>query len=237
MKISQLKNHALLQVASKEARSYIAKCKPETPEQDPLATKREGYAIEILLSIGNVVSCIDQLHFAVDMLSGYRSNVTSDRMSRYDYIAFGIENYFMRLTSVFDRCLRLANVTYQLGLPDRQCNSDSIINNSHIKGTSVEKTLKELDKYTTHFRSHRNTVAHKATYSEKELESIGAYYYIVEEDDSLRRYQHFYKKRTDDFVADKKKVFKDNVEKLELLVEAYFDALNTVFTTKLKTYV
>jgi len=133
-------------------------------------TIRESYAIETLLSIGSIVSCVDQLYFSIDMLAGYRSSSTSDRMNRYDYIVFGIENYYLRLTSVFDRCLRLANVLFQLGLPERQCNNDSIIKNSHINGTAVAHALQELDKFTGPFRFHRNTVAHQASYKEKELE-------------------------------------------------------------------
>ena len=237
MKITRLKDHTILKAASAVSREYFVRCKPDNPEQDSLATRRESYAIEILLSIGSVVNCIDQLHFSVDMLSGYRSSSTPNQMSRYDYIVFGIENYYLRLTSVFDRCLRLANVIYQLGLPERQCNNDSIIKNSHVKGTPVGKTLKELDKYTRPFRFHRNTVAHQATYSEKELDQLGLYYFLAEEDDSFERYQYLYKKKTDEFVADKKVEFKENVANLENLVGVYFDAVITVFETGLKSYV
>jgi hypothetical protein len=236
MKITRLKHHAILKGASAVSREYFAKCNPDNPGQNPSATKRESYGIETLVSIGSVVSCIDQLHFSVTMLSGYRSSSTPNRMNRYDYIVFGIENYYLRLTSVFDRCLRLANVVYQLGLPERQCNNDSIINNSHVKGTSVAKTLKALDKFTESFRFHRNTVAHHATYSEKELDQLGSYYLLVEEDGSFERYQYLYKKMTDDFVADKRVQFKGNVADLENLVEACFDALNEAFEARLKSY-
>ena len=237
MKITHLKNHVILKSSSDVSREYIAKCKPNDPEQDPLATGRESYAIETFLSIGSVVGCIDQLYFSIDMLSGYRSSSTPNRMNRYDYIVFGIENYYLRLTSAFDRCLRLSNVIYQLGLPERQCNNDTIIKNSHINGTSVAKSLKEIDKFTMPFRFYRNTVAHQATYSEKELDRLGSFYFLFEEDDSFERYQYLYKKKTDDFVADKKVEFKDNVAKIETLVEAYFDALIAVFETKLKSFV
>ena len=237
MKITRLKDHTILKAASAVSREYFVRCKPDNPEQDSLATRRESYAIEILLSIGSVVNCIEQLHFSVDMLSGYRSSSTPNQMSRYDYIVFGIENYYLRLTSVFDRCLRLANVIYQLGLPERQCNNDSIIKNSHVKGTPVGKTLKELDKYTGPFRFHRNTVAHQATYSEKELDQLGLYYFLAEKDDSFERYQYLYKKKTDEFVADKKVEFKENVANIENLVGVYFDAVITVFETRLKSYV
>ncbi|HWR20776.1 MAG TPA: hypothetical protein VN444_02810, partial [Verrucomicrobiae bacterium] len=100
MKITRLKDHALLKTASAVSREYIAKYNPDDPKNSPSASRKESYAIETLLSVGNVVSCIDQLHFSMDLLSGYRSSSTPDKMSRYDYIVFGIENYYLRLTSV-----------------------------------------------------------------------------------------------------------------------------------------
>lgn len=215
----------------------MAKCDPEDPENDPSATSKESYAIETLLSIGNVVSCIDQLYFSVDMLSGYRSNATPDKMSRYDYVVFGIENYYLRLTSAYDRCLRLANVIFQLGLPERQCGNETIIKNSHIKNTAVAESLKTLDRFTAPFRFHRNTVAHQGTYSDKDLDKIGTYYLVVEEDNSFERYRHLYKAKMDDFVAERKQEFSGQVAELEQKVEEYFDALFVFFQSKSRPYV
>jgi hypothetical protein len=237
MKITQLKDHALLKAAAAVSREYMAKCNPDELANDPLSTRKESYGIETLLSIGNVVGCIDQLHFSIDMLSGYRSNSSPDKMNRYDYIVFGIENYYLRLTSVFDRCLRLANVIYQLGLPERQCNNDSIIKNSHVKGTPVAKALTELDKFTGPFRYHRNTVAHQGTYTEKDLDQLGSYYLIAEEDDGFERYRCLFKKKTDDFVAEKKSDFKGQIVTLEGLVKEYFNAVLSEFETRLEAYV
>ncbi len=171
------------------------------------------------------------------MLSGYRATNTPHLMNRYDYIVFGIENYYLRFTSVFDRCLRLANVIYQFGLPDRQCNSNTIIKNTHIKGTPVATTLKKLDKFIGPFRSHRNTVAHKTTYSEKELDSLGSYYLLTEKDDSFDHYKHLYKKKTDDFVLDKKTEYKVHISEIETLVKAYFNSIQQVFSNRIKSYV
>lgn len=237
MKITHLKDHALLKTASAVSREYIAKCNPDDSGNNPSASRKESYAIETFLSVGNVVSCIDQLHFSMDLLSGYRSSSTPDKMNRYDYIVFGIENYYLRLTSVFDRCLRLANVIFQLGLPERQCNNESIIKNSHVKGTPVAKALTELDNFTGPFRFHRNTVAHQGTYSEKDLDQLGQYYLLVEEDDSYKRYRCLFKKKTDDFVDEKKAEFKDHLVNLENLVESYFDPVYTDFEVRLKAYV
>lgn len=234
--ITHVKDNALLEAAGKVSSEYISKCNPNKPEEGPIATKRESYGIETLLSSSSIVNCIDQLYFSIKMLSGYRSNITKKDMNRYDYIVFGVENYYLRLTSVFDRCLILANVIYQLGLPDRQCRNDTIIKNSHIMRTSVATRLKELDKFTQPFRFHRNTIAHTTSYTDKELNQLGSYYYIVEHDNSLKIYDHQYKTLADKYIADKKIDFDENILKLVNLVDEYFFSLLNIFEKKLKSY-
>lgn len=237
MKITPLKDHVLLKTASAVGREYMQRCNPKDPKHDPSATRRESYAIENLLSIGNVVSCIDQLYFSIDMLSGYRYGKSGQNMSRYDYITFGIENYYFRLTSVFDRCLRLANVIFQLGLPERQCNNESIIKNAYVEGTPVANALIQLDKFSAPFRFHRNSVAHQLTYSEKELDRIGLCYSVAEDDDAFKeQYMYLFKKMTDDYIAKKKTEFKNNLDELENLIGIYFDSLRTAFEARLNTY-
>jgi hypothetical protein len=238
MKLSRLKDHTILRAASERVRVYIAKCHPIEHDKDPKATRKESYAIETFLSLSSIVSCIDQLQFSVDMLAGYRNQNTPGRINRYDYIVFGIENYYLRLTSVYDRCLRLGNVVFQLGLPERECREATITKNAYIKGTSVAQALKELDKFTNQFRFNRNTVAHESTYSEGELDKWGAYYYLVGEGEhQLDKYRHLYKNITDRYIADKKEEFKKHIEELERLVDAFFDAILKVFEARLKSYV
>ena len=191
-----------------------------------------------MLSISEVSGCLDQLHFSIELLSCFRSSLMPKQMNRYDYIVFGIENYYLRTTSVFDRCLRLANVVYQLGLPERQCNNDTVIRNEHIKGTSVGNALNDLNGYTGPFRRHRNTIAHESMYSDAALNQYGMYLCAVEEGQIqvVRPHQSLFKNRTDEFVKNKKFEFNKDLAKLENLVEAYFDKLKTVFEAHLERF-
>lgn len=158
-------------------------------------------------------------------------------MNRYNYIVYGIENYYLRLTSIHDRCLRLANVIFQLGLPERQCTNATITNNSHLRGSEVANSLKALDKFTNPFRSYRNTIAHEATYSEEDLEQLGLIHQFLDEDESWRDYRYPIKKMTDDFVIEKKMEYQRNLEGLELLVTNYFDSLYPVFVQRIHNIV
>jgi len=59
----------------------------------------------------------------------------------------------------------------------------------------------------------------------------------VEEDDSFERYRYLIKKKTDDFVAEKKLKFKDHLVQMENLVEIYFDAVRAAFEARLKIHI
>jgi len=237
MKLTRLKGHPVFETASAGARGYIAKCHPTDRNKDPRATVKESYAIETFLLLTSIVRCVDQLYFSVEMLTGYRANNTPENMNRYDYIVFGIENYYLRITSAYDRCLRLTNFIFQIGLPDRECREATITKNAHIKGTPVAKALKDLDKFTSQFRFHRNMVAHKSTYSEEKLNKLGSYYYLIEEEEKeFKKYHHLYKRETDKYIADKKAAFQENVKQLENLIEEFFDSIYNVFKSRLESY-
>ena len=234
MNISSLKYHTLLKTVAQVSSQYISKCDPLNSDKDPFPSPKEGYAIDVLMSISNIVSCIDQLHYSIELLSGYRK--TLKNMNRYDYIVFGVENYYLRLTSVYDRCLRLTNEIIQLGLPEKECRESTIIKNDYIKNTSLANSLKNLNIFTQPFRSYRNVVAHKSSYSEDKLNKLGVYYLVTEEDNELKKYFHFYKSETDNYIIQKKSEFNENVDKLELLVKVLFDDLYAFLLVKIDGY-
>ena len=237
MKITRLKDHKLIKIASSVAREYMVKCHPTANSNDPRATKRESYGIEVFMASTDIATCIDQLYFSIDMLSGDRARKNSvAKMNRYDHLILGIENYYLRITSVYDRCLRHTNLIFQLGLPERQCRNETVKNNFHVKSNAVGKALTKLDRFINPFRRYRNTIAHEQTYTEKELNLLGGFYYLLEEDDSFKRFSNIYNVRANKFVSEKKSKFLEKLEKLENLVEEYFNFVQIPFEERLKTY-
>ncbi|MFA5479851.1 MAG: Cthe_2314 family HEPN domain-containing protein [Candidatus Muiribacteriota bacterium] len=235
MKITYLKDHLFLNQVSAITRQYFAKCNPDEPKNDPPANPKERYGIEVLVGIGNIISCLDQLYFSIDMLPGYNKKNLPEKMNRYDYVVYGVENYYLRFTSVYDRCLRLVNIVFRLGLPERQCKNDTIIKNTHIQNKSIFKSLTKLDKFTSNFRFLRNTISHNKTYSEKCLDEIGSYYYLLEvEDDIAKRFHKYLNLEMNKNVINKKEQFKEHLVKLETLVEIFFDSLIEPFNLILK---
>ena len=234
MKLTKLKDHEIIKVVSEICRDHALK--RDSSEDETKATRQESYAIETFLSLSDIVICLDQLHFSVKLLSGYRDQFTPEKMNRYDYIVFGIENFYLRLTSVFDRCLRLSNIVFQLGLQEKDCNRSTVVRNAHVKSTAVAKALKNLDDFTGSFRFYRNTVAHESTYSERELEKIGSYYYVGEIDDEFKSFYPVYKRHTDEYVAKKQSEFQKHISELENHVELFLDGLSETLKARIKVF-
>lgn len=162
MKNSALDNLQVFNSANTVIIPYIKRCDLEsgiTVTASPL----EQYTLDCFKAVRSITDCMEQLHFSIELLSGYRTSTSPDSMNRHDHIVFAIENYYLRITSVYDRCLRLINILYNLGLPERDCKNSTIVKNIHVKGSDIETSLKALDKFTNSFRQFRNSVAHNET--------------------------------------------------------------------------
>jgi hypothetical protein len=191
----------------------------------------EQYTLDCFKAIKNITNCMEQLNFSIDLLSGYRASTSPQSMNRHDHIVFAIENYYLRITSVYDRCLRLVNTLYNLGLPERDCKNSTIVKNIHVKGSNIETSLKSLDKFTNNFRQFRNSVAHNETYSEDDKLNVIASYYFLEAQGAAEiiRFKHLYKTETDKYIKDKKSEFKVHLVKLEGLIIGFLNAVNTKY--------
>jgi hypothetical protein len=98
-------------------REVVPDSSPRLGEFTRLFTKQEEYLRLCLLSAGEVMVACDQLHYALAYLSGYRTRQTLDgeRISRADYIAYHLENLYLRMAMITDRSLKLTNTVFQFG--------------------------------------------------------------------------------------------------------------------------
>lgn len=226
MKNPELDNLQIFKSTNAVVIPYIKKCNLENGIMI-IASPLEQYTLDCFEAIRNVTNCIEQLHFSIELLSGYRASTSPNSMNRHDHIVFAIENYYLRITSVYDRCLRLVNTLYKLGLPERECKNNTIIKNTHVKGSNIEVSLKALDKFTNKFRQFRNSVAHNETYSEDDkLNTIASYYFLEDQGvTEIIKFKHLYKTETDKYIKDKRTEFKAHLVELENLI---IDFLNTV---------
>ncbi|MDD3281699.1 MAG: Cthe_2314 family HEPN domain-containing protein [Bacteroidales bacterium] len=189
-------------------------------------TNFEIYNIYVLLYAHNILECLDQVNYSINMLSGFKTK-NKFNMNRHDYIVFMVENFYLRSTSIFDRILRFTNIALEIGLPEKECKESTIIKNENIKGTKLYTALKNINNFLESFRENRNKIAHSESFSEEKLNYIKSYYVALETDDfkDIEKFKKFFKFDTDEYVVDKKKEFKNIVNDLEKLLIVFFNEI------------
>lgn len=190
-------------------------------------TNFEIYNIDVLLYAHNILECLDQVNYSINMLSGFKTK-NKFNMNRHDYIVFMLENFYLRVTSIFDRILRLTNIALEIGLPEKECKESTIIKNENIKGTKLYKALKNINDFLESFRKKRNKIAHSESFSEEKLNYIKSYYLALETEDfkDIEKFKKFFKFDTDEYVINKKKEFKNIVNDLEKLLIVFFNEIS-----------
>lgn len=199
---------------------------------DKSTTLAEEYALHTFNQLTEVSKCLEQLRQGIDMLSGYRSSHMN--INRYEYIVCQIENYYLRVTSIYDRCLLLTNTVFQLGLKKQQCKTSTITENNNIRKTRVASCLKKLDEFTKKFREHRNNISHSHTFNDQEGLGIFEIYSFIKEqgDKDLIKFDHIFKYKVDNYIKEKKIEFTTELEKGYKITLDLFNELEMPYTVR-----
>ncbi len=226
MKVTKLRESTLVRSIQPHLTSYIRRCNPDGKNRIRPSPK-ERRAFEVLLGLSNITECIDQLYYSIELLSGFRKSSSHELINRHDYIVYSIENVYMRITSVFDRCLRLSNLVFDIGIPDKECRESTIIQNVKIKNTTVARTLKDLNRFVSSFRQVRNELAHSKCFSDRSLNEMQGFYYLIDAGEpEMKKFQRVFKVEADNYVKEKKRELLEKVQQLEQHVESYFVAIS-----------
>ena len=202
-------------------------------------TDQEEYLRACLILAGEVSVACDQLQYALAYLSGYQTRKTSDGelITRADYIAYQLENLYLRFVIIPDRSLRLTNEVFRLGLPARECGIRTVTDNQHLRSTPVRTRLRAIEKIVKPYREMRNTIAHLARYNDPALSKVEVFCILQKSegppDESVNeRTRHFYKRETDAYIDAKRKEFGPIVSSLIDEVARLFETLLQPFRRK-----
>lgn len=197
--------------------------------QFTLPSTDEGrYAVGVFEAATEVLNVCDQLEYAINKLRSPR--LTDGEL--VEEIAYEIENFLLRVAMIVDRCLKLINVVYDLGIPSRECSLRTVADNSHVD-KEVADSIRQLDKITQEFRVRRNEIVHKQTYSDPSLifvsmvdvihrSSKGQDELLGEINKPIRTHaSKFLDEKCGDFDAVRKRVSAQTVDFLDQLADAY----------------
>lgn len=146
----------------------------------------EHYVIEVFHSFSRIINTVESLEYILLLLKRLPPKDFFNRheFGKEKYFQYQIENHLIRISTIYDQMILLANAAFQLGIQEKKCSEDLIVNNKHTKDTDAIKCLKECKKGIIGAITARNLIVHKGEFDDSELEKLGTYTFIARFTDS-----------------------------------------------------
>lgn len=154
------------------------------PDKDePQLDELEFYVTRVGFCISHTLTWIQQLHQAVHFMSdfGYSKEMQRDGIKRSHHLIYNIENYLIRLQSIYDRLLQLTNNVFHLCISDQLVNHSIIVSNIKVARTKIPSLLKGVKAVIKDNSEARNAIVHRHSYLDDELSKIELLYMPTKE--------------------------------------------------------
>ena len=175
-----------------------------TDELDDSSTVNElqFYVMRVGFSLAHTLGWVEQLHQAVHFLTdfGYGKRAKDLGIKRPAHLLYNIENYLIRLQSVYDRCLQLTNAVFHLCISDELVGHGQIVSNLHVSRTAVPKRLKAVKKSIDDYSQDRHKLIHRHSHMDPDLRKIELLYMHSKEtwkDDARFTYERLVQHRAE----------------------------------------
>jgi Cthe_2314-like HEPN len=145
---------------------------------DPDLDEQQFYVARVGSTLANALEWLQQLHQAVHFLNdySYRRPLAEAGLTRWHHVTYNVENYEIRLQSIYDRFLQLSNAVFHLCISDELVNHGAIVSNLHVSRTKVPKLLKAVRKVLEPKAQARHDLIHKRTHRDPELDRLAILY-------------------------------------------------------------
>jgi hypothetical protein len=195
----------------------------EFPDVD--LSERQFYQQKLGFHLAHALTWSRQLDLAIEFISNY-DYTKRINTSRADHLIYNIENYLIRLNSVYDRTLQLTNAVFHLGVNDEHVTHDAIVSNIHVQHRpEVPRKLKKIRKFLSDFAQTRHSLIHKHSLLDAKLRTIELFYLRGMEEGEpewIERLKSFRAQYLRDYVGEKKAEFKKINSELSVLLEQLF---------------
>lgn len=171
-----------------------------------------------------------QLDAAVEYLSNfdYSKKLNS---TRADHLIYNIENYFIRLNSVYDRILQIASAVFHLCLDEENVSHSVVISNLKITHRpGIRSKIQGVRKFLKDYAQRRNTLIHKHSWRDVKLRRIELLYIRSVDDlnvtaNERAKFKSFRAQRLKEYVVERKNEFIEINEGLAAKVDSLFLSL------------
>jgi len=171
-----------------------------------------------------------QLDLAIEFLSNFDYSKNIDA-SRADHLIYNLENYLIRLNSVYDRVLQVVNAVFHLCISEENVSHSVIVSNYKVQHRKfIHSKIKGIQKYLKDYAQARHTLLHKHSYLDVKLRKIELFYLhdlkdIPEDDEWKNKLKVFRENYLRDYIAEKKEEFYNVNRDLYIVLNELFDLL------------
>lgn len=237
--LSKLKSHSFYNAILKDGNIVLARIEIDPTDielpRDCDFDEFEYYVHESGFSLMYFIKWCEQLDLALSLLSNFSYK---DKMSRADHFIYNVENYIIRIMTIYDRLLQVTNSVFHLCNSDDIVTSQTILNNIKVSRDPIAKHLRKLRKYLmNNFSQKRNILIHQYSHRDKEMRTIEVMYsnnfehYAQEYHKQLKSIRATFLK---DAIKNKKDLFKKTNKDLYDLVLPVFDCLQKEYVKQKK---
>jgi hypothetical protein len=202
----------------------------------------EYFEMSVGYYISQLFSWCQQLVNNIHFINAKTPNSTLKKRSitSYDLLIYHIENYYIRVQSLYDRILNLTDAVFFLGNSIDNINHKVIVDNSFVKMYKVDVDLRKINKtIRDYLGTRRNQIIHQANYKEQNITELEYYCLfqdginIPETDYEAKKFiPKIVKKLSQDIIEEKIPEFEKFNDTIFVLLFKYFDKLHKIYLRK-----
>lgn len=152
-------------------------------DEDTTLDELQFYVIGVGFSLSHTLGWVQQLHQAVHFMTDfhYGKKAIDAGVNKSHHLLYNVENYLIRMVSVYDRCLQLTNAVFHICMSDELVNHSAIVSNLHVSRTDVPRLLKAVKKAIKAEEQERHKLIHRHSHMDPELRRIELLYMHTKE--------------------------------------------------------
>ncbi len=179
MKAVDLALHPLFKAVTEDAQKLMRAQKEAGIDPDSAEIDEQAFYIHrVGHAFAHLLTWAEQLEETLIYLSNYKYGVKGEgvRVSRAKHVLYMVENYLIRLQSIYDRCLQLVNCVFNLCIEDSNVGHAVVVSNLKVARTNVPGLLKKVKNSIKPNEQHRHAIIHRNSYQEKDLDRLQLFY-------------------------------------------------------------
>lgn len=170
-----------------------------------------------------------QLDLALEFMCNYDYSKRK-HYSRVDHLTYNIENYLMRLNSVYDRVLQIVNAVFHLCINEESVGHTVVVSNYKIQHRpEIVNRIKAVQKFIDDYAQARHTLVHKHSWLDLRLRELQSSYAndlrASQQNNEIQQWKYFRANHLRRYLAEKKAEFAKTNTDLASLLENLFTSL------------